>query len=273
VPLKQLLAGPEEYVFVLPDVIESLLDVLDAVGRAAEIRVQGNAHDARLLGAFRIEPVEGVTHALEKNLGPLMLHGHQDNIVHLDRIGHRNDRAVRGADIAGQIVDCPIADVAYAGCGQVIDRSHGLGKAGAHPAFRTISGEAFDSFDRLLNRSRLIVDARQWHLYVVMPHELPFGIERGLSNAWIRLADASVNGERRADPAAVERLLETPEADAHAVFVPSPVADVGEHDEIGGSRNYYARHRALDVPIFNVDDRPHDYASPSGRALGPVDNS
>ena len=61
-----------------------------------------------------------------------------------------------------------------------------------------------------------------------MAHEFPAAIERGLDDAGIGFADNAVHGHGRRDAEALEASMETPKPDAHAVFVPGPIGEIGD---------------------------------------------
>src|SRR4029434_6170602 len=65
VPLVDLFPGGEPDARLLPHVVVDGLEVLDAVGRARDVRVDGERHHARVLRALGVQAVELIARALD----------------------------------------------------------------------------------------------------------------------------------------------------------------------------------------------------------------
>ena len=93
-PLVDLLAGRHPDALLAPDVVVDRLEVLDPVRHAVDVGMHGDRHHPRLLGALEVEPVELVAHAFEPGARFVMLDEHHRNVVELERVRHRHERAV-----------------------------------------------------------------------------------------------------------------------------------------------------------------------------------
>lgn len=69
--------------------------------------------------------------------------------------------------------------------------------------------------------------------------------------------------------------MKAPEANAHAVFVPSPVRHVRQHWLTHRRRQHRARHRPGRLPVLDIDDGPDRNPRPTwqGQRLALVDGA
>src|SRR5439155_1102905 len=114
----------------------------------------------------------------------------------------------------------------------------------------------FYFFNRLTDRSALILDVMHRPLEVAVPHEFPAGFQPRLRHARIALADRAIDGERRLQVEFIQDLQKTPKPDPHPIFMPGPVRQIGQDRLAVGRRQHGARHRPLDRPFLDVDDGP-----------------
>ncbi len=193
---------------------------------------------------------------LKQIVALVMLHDHHRDVVELDRIGQRDQRAALRADRGRLVVIDPVADVSDAGGGEQVGGLQRLGQARPEPAHRPPSAEALQDVEAAPDGRGLIGEQVHRHLIVAVAHELPTGAPRLLGDARIVLADAGIDGERRPQRAAREQFEEPPGPHPHAVFVPAPVGNVGQQHLPGRRRQDLARHRPRDVPHLVIDDGP-----------------
>src|ERR1700741_446787 len=92
VPVKDLGSGGEPHARPVDDVVEKPLNVGDAVRHAAYVRMHADRHYACACLAFLMQPVEVVDAAAQPFLRAVVCDEHHRDVVHLDRVGHRDDR-------------------------------------------------------------------------------------------------------------------------------------------------------------------------------------
>ena len=226
----------------------------------------GDGHDLGALRPLLVQPVQAVQAARGPIGAFVVLHDHGGDVVQLHRVGHRHQRAVRGGDGAGFVVPHPVADVLHPGLRQQFRRVQRLRQPRAEPADGAGAGEGLQPVHGAMDHAalvRLLVDRA---LLPGMAHELPPGVPGGGGHPFVVVADARVDGERRADAQPPEHFMETPEADAHPVFVPGPVGHVRQQHLARGRRQDLPGHGLGDVPDLQVDDGPHRDARPAGQA-------
>jgi len=91
---------------------EQRVEVVDAVRRPDDPRVQGDRHDLGLLFALAVEPREMPLPALEQGVVRMVLEPVHHDVVHVDRIRDGQQRAARDGQFVRQIVGrAPIAAV------------------------------------------------------------------------------------------------------------------------------------------------------------------
>ena len=239
----------------------SCFEIFDAVRGARHIGVHADGQHARRLGRLLVQPVERVGAALEQDVGLVMVRHHQRDVVDLGAVGHGQDRAVRRPHPDRLVVEHPVAEPGEAAFGGVIERLVGLAAAGPEPAGRLPAGESLDQLDRLPHHRALVLDLLDRHLHVAVGHELPVGVAGGRRDLGIGLADLGIDRHGRRDARLLERALEPPEADPHAVLVPGPVRQVGDRRLPHRRLRQLPRHRPGDLPFLDVDHRPHDHAA------------
>lgn len=224
-----------------------------------DVRVDGDGHDAGVLGALGIQTLE-LIHGAVQELGRLvMLDHHHRDVVELDRVRDRVQRAGSGPQFTGLVVQYPIRHVFDPFLGQNVGRLEGLGKSRAEPSARPSAGKPFDRRDGLSDGGSLVLEKSHGRLNEAVRHELPAGIAGGAGETWAVLAYRGIDRERRLDIEAIQRRLQAPETNPHAVLVPGPVGQVRHHGITARRRQDRARHRLLDLPVLDVDDRPHHH--------------
>ena len=181
-----------------------------------------------------------------------MLDHHHRDVVQFHAVRHGQHRAVPGADRGRQVVDHPVGAVLDAGFGQQVGRVQGLGQAGSKPAHRIVPAGLPQRGDGVADHGALVLDQMGGHLVVAVHHELPPRIAAGFCHLRIGRGNDAVDRQGRRDAVQVERRLQPPEADPHAVFVPRPVGQVGDHRGALRRAQHLARHGAVDVPALDV---------------------
>lgn len=232
---------------------------------AGQVGVDRDGHHARRLCAVEVKPVELVASAAVDLVRRLLLHGAHHHVVDLDRVGNRDDLAVPCRERDRLLVEHPVRDILDPGLGQQVERLVRLGEARALPAAWRPAGEVADGLDRVGDGGTLVLHLVHRLLDEAMPHEVPAGLVRGLAGLAIEFAGGAVDGERRLQLARLQRLQETPEADAHPVLVPRPVGDVGQQRLAHWRRQHRARHRSHRAPVLDVHDGPHRDAGVAGQ--------
>src|SRR5262245_14100779 len=139
VPRADLFARREPDALVRGDVVVHCLEVLDAMGDAGDVRVHGERHHARVHRALRVQPVELVLAAGEPLLRRVVLDHHHRDIVELERVRDRDERARRRLDLVWLIVVDPVGDVLDALLGEEVERLPRLREAGPEPAARGLA--------------------------------------------------------------------------------------------------------------------------------------
>ena len=225
--------------------------------RAGEVRVAGDRHDLRALGALLVQTLEVIHRPRVYRIGRLPLK-HQHDVVDLEVVRERDDGMRCRAKGHRLVVKDPVADVLDAGLGQVVERVVRVGEPGTPPAARPVAGEFLDDADRPLDDLRLILDPVHRHVLVAVRGQLPAAFETGGHDLRVALADPRVDryGRRHLQP--VEHALKAPEADPHAVLVPRPVGYVGQQRRALWRADHRASHRPRDVPFLERQDRPED---------------
>src|SRR5208283_2492377 len=134
--------------------------------------VHAYCHDPARPDAFLVQAIEVIAAAAQHFLGRVVLHDHHGNVVDLNRVGYRDDRAMRGRDVDGLVVENPVGDVLDAGFGQVIDGLEGFGQTGTLPPTGRLAGKAANRLDSVPDRRALVPDAVHRLLIPAMAHEL-----------------------------------------------------------------------------------------------------
>src|SRR6516162_9880630 len=69
IPIADLACGHQHYFVVADDIVEQSLQILDSMRHAGDIGMNRNRHDARIGGAFEIQPVELISTPFQELLG------------------------------------------------------------------------------------------------------------------------------------------------------------------------------------------------------------
>ena len=108
----------------------------------------------------------------------VVLHDHHRDVVELDRVGQRDQRAVRGADLGRLVVVDPVADILDAGLGEQFRRVQVWVRPGpSQPTGRLPVKASSRSIERV-DHAALVLDLVDRPLLVGMAHELPAGVAR-----------------------------------------------------------------------------------------------
>ncbi len=229
------------------------------MGLPADVGVDRQRHDLGTVLALGVKPIELINRAPRQIIAFVMLHDHHRDVVDLDRIGQRDERALGGADHRRLVVIDPVADIFHTGIDQQFWRLQRLGQAWSKPADRALAGEAFEDVHGAVDHLRLILDLVDRHLIIGVAHELPAEALSFFGDARVVLAGAGVDGESRPNPQPFIEIEEAPGAHPHPVFVPAPVRHVRQQRHACRCRQHLPRHRPADVPDLVVHDGPeHD---------------
>ena len=132
-----------------------------------------------------------------------------------------------------------------------------LGQPGAEPTARPLAGRLLDGRQHVLDDLLLFFQGEALEAFAVggaVTHELPAAPNHLRDVLGERLAILRVQRDRRLDARRVKHVGDSPEADAHAVFAPGIVDDVG-HAVRGIGRHAAADWRIV-VPNLHVGRDP-----------------
>ncbi len=141
------------------DVGERPVEILRPEGMADQEWGQADRHHPGGLGAVLVEPVELVDHHAVELPGAAAAVDENRDVVDLDRVGGRDQRARFGAHGVGLLVVYPVADIVVAGLGQQIGRVAGLRQRRAEPAARPAPGGLGDGCRDVFDQRRALAVA------------------------------------------------------------------------------------------------------------------
>src|SRR5580693_9892371 len=139
-PVEDLLAGPEQDVLFLADVLDHAAEILDPMRRAHDVGMDRDRHHAGRVGGIGIDLLELIECAVGIFRRLVVLDQHHGDVVAFLRIGQVDDRLAAGFQPYRLIVEHPVGDIAVAFFDQQIGRLPGFGQAGAEPAARRLAG-------------------------------------------------------------------------------------------------------------------------------------
>ena len=140
VPIRDLRAGPEQHVLLLPDLLEDLAEIFGPVRRAHDVGVHRNRHHPGGALGVLVDLLELVHRPLVELRGLVMLDQHHGDVVAFLRVGNVEDRLAARLQPHRLVVEHPVGDIVVAFLGQDIRRLPGFGQAGAEPAARALAG-------------------------------------------------------------------------------------------------------------------------------------
>src|SRR5258706_293179 len=182
--------------------IERLVEGADAVRHAAQVRMQGDRHDAPRLGAFFVEnfelPDDHVAELVRRAVALL----ERRLVVDLRAVGHGHEPPpAPELHRIGLIVVHPVADVLAAFRRQKFERVPGFLEPRAEPADGPRARRLRDRVERaadgaaLLARAQLVQAPR---VALVVPHELPLARPAFLDDLGMLTAELAVQRDRAA---------------------------------------------------------------------------
>jgi hypothetical protein len=202
----------------------------------------------------------------------MVLDHHHRDVVQFDAVWHGQQCPMHCAQRARQVVHHPVSAIADAGLRQQIGRLQRLGQSRREPAHDVVAGRRAQRTDGVADHRTLILHQMRGDLAEAMAHELPSRVACCLRHARIRRRHGAIDRHRRRDAMRIERRLQPPEPDAHAVFVPCPVGQIGDHRGTLWRRQHLSRHRARYVPRLDIDHDEHrDALAVRQRQTRPVD--
>src|SRR5580698_3645973 len=212
-PVENLLAGPEQDVLFLADVLDDLAEIFYAMRRAHDVGMDRDRHHAGRVGGIGIDLLELVERAVGIFRRLVVLDQHHGDVVAFLRIGHVHDRLAAGFQPYRLIVEHPVGDIVVAFLDQEIGRLPGFGEAGAEPAARRLAGGLQDRLARFADVGALVRHLLHVALGKAVAHELPFALERGAHDRRIGLKCRAIDGDDAGNGELVEHFDEAPEAD------------------------------------------------------------
>src|SRR5205807_1472487 len=152
-----LASGGEPYALPLLHVGDGALQVLDTQRLAGDHRMQGNAHDPRLLAAVGVQRIELIDHRAQILLAGVALADVERDVVDLIAVGNRKHFSRLDLHRIGLVVVVPVAAVLHALLGENVEGVVSLDQPGAEPAARTLAGRLLDGFEHRANGLALLV--------------------------------------------------------------------------------------------------------------------
>jgi hypothetical protein len=272
VPVEDLFTGPHKGVVPVADMLEDTADFTRPVGDAHNVGVQGKAHDtgrARLGGGVFDQLIEFPDGPVAVFLGPVALNKLHRQIVEFLSIGQAHHRTVLGPQLNRLIVHHPVGHILEACVMQPVHGIVGLGQRRSQPSLGRLAGIFLQLGEHPMDHVLLILDSGQGPLDPAMAAQVPAGVEAGIDDLRIDVTDRAVEHQSAARPELVEDALETPEADALAIFVPGPVWNVGHGLlDAAGRIDNRARHRRVDHPVLHIDAGPDHNLAAFGQRQG-----
>src|SRR6266487_5432609 len=219
---RDLRPGRAPYAFAPQDMLERRVERADAVGHAAQIRMQGDRHDAARLGAFFVENVELPDDHVAEFLGSAVALLERRLVVDLGAVGHGHEppSALAPHHVRLAVVH-PVTHVLAAFGGEEFERVPGFLEPRAQPADRPRAGRFRDRVERaadgpaLASRPQLVQAPR---VALVVPHELPFACLAFLDDLGMLHAEIAVQRDRAAHAVTVEHFHQAKNADPVAVI-------------------------------------------------------
>ena len=218
--------------------------------------MQADRHHPARRGAVLVEHVELVDDHPVELLRPQPAIQEGGNVVDLDGIGDRDQRAGFDVHRIGLLVIDPVADIFDAVPGEDVGRVEALAQRRAEPALRCGSGAFRDGGDDVADQPALLVlrlVVEQHRVGAAMPHPFPAEIVAGLDDAGVLAADLGVEGDRALDSVALHHLHHAPDADPHPEIAPRIVQHVGL--EMRGHRGDRCR-GPVPVEMLDIGDHP-----------------
>src|SRR5262249_29969081 len=161
IPVSDLAAIHKHGIAAGPQIVDELLQEIDPMGHARQMRVQRNSENARLpeIGNLALEGADRVLDA-QLHLGRGMLFdGVDDTVIEVEPIRDRYHISVLCLEPGRHVVDDPLADVFDTGFAQVIQSVERLRPARAHPAPGALAGKLLEYVDRLNDERAFIAFA------------------------------------------------------------------------------------------------------------------
>src|SRR5882762_6136363 len=228
---RDLGAGRAPYPFAPENMLERRVERADAVRHAAQVRMQGDRHDAPGFGAFFVENVELPHDHVAELLRRAVALLERGFVVDLRAVGHGHEppSALQLHHI-GLIVVHPVAHVLAAFGGEKFECVPGFLQSGPEPADRSRAGRFRDRVERaadgaaLLARPQLVQAPR---VALVVAHELPFARLAFLDDLRVLRAEVAVQRDSAAHAVAVEHFHQAKDAHAVAVIARRPRRHVG----------------------------------------------
>ena len=117
-PIEDFLTVPGDDARLRQDIFQRAADIFDAMGRAADVGMHGQGHDAYIIGAFLIQAVKIIAGPFLVDFRFVILDHLLGDVVDFVIVGQGDDRPVGGLDGHRLIVEHPVADVFDTGFGQ-----------------------------------------------------------------------------------------------------------------------------------------------------------
>src|SRR3954451_19952655 len=234
-----LAAGRKPHPLVLLHVGYGALQISDAQRLTGDHGMQRHPHHARVLAAIGVEDVELVDHRAQVLLAGIAFADIERDVVDLVAVGDRKYLSRLHFHRVWLIVVVPVAAIDHSLLGEDVERVVGLDQSGAEPAARPLAGRLLDRLQDAADGVALLFGIEAGEVRRVggaVAHKLPAALLHFLDRLGMDFADLRVQGDGGFDAGVVEYVGHAPQPDAHPVFPPGVVENVG-HVVRGIGRN------------------------------------
>src|SRR5699024_2505970 len=191
-------------------------------------------------------------------VGWLQLHGAHDDIIDLHRIRQGRHVSRPGIDVNRLVIKHPVCDILDTCLGQQIDRFVCFGQTRAFPATGPDACKFLYGINGLDNVALLVSHRMHGRLDIAVANEFPSRIVCSLAGFGIDVECTAVYRNGCLQIAGAYGFKKTPIADSHAVFMPGPVRDIGEHGLTHRRWQHRTRHGLFGTPALDIDDKPEN---------------
>src|SRR6266700_3031383 len=220
--------------------------------------MHGDSHKLWALGGLRIEAFKLIHDAPIHFVGGMVLQRHHHDVMKFKIVRQSDDGFVCSLKCHRFIIEYPIPDVLDTGCREIVERVEGLRQTRSEPTARLLASEFGNDRYGLVDHCLLIIELMHWYLIVAVRIKFPTSVDAGLGDNRVGFADPGVQRDRRTKLECIEHILDAPEADPHAVFVPAPVWMIWDHRLALRWSNDHTRHGPRHVPFLQRQYGPHD---------------
>src|SRR5262249_13443167 len=182
IPIEDPGAVPRDHAGVAENLLERALHVTDSMRNARQVGVTGDRHDLRPLARLLIQAAKLIECPRIHDIRGMVLERHHHDVMNLEIVGKRDNRAVGGLECDWLVVQYPVADIFDAGFREVIERVERLRQSGAEPSARPPPPELLDDIHRFVDGCPLVIELVHRHLVVAVGIEFPSVVDASLDH-------------------------------------------------------------------------------------------